>query len=103
MANLILGIGRANFAIRGGVFGVVSFGIRHVLGGAVFLEVREGKKMSNARQAALDALHQSEASADEFEPLLTMQALGKIKAIMQKQNRALRRVMEYSDAVALEA
>lgn len=58
--------------------------------------------MSNTRQAALDELRNAEKAADEFEPLLTMQALGTIKAIMQKQNRALRRVLEYSDAVALE-
>ena len=102
MANLSLGIGRTNFALRGGVFGVVRFGIRHLLGGAVFLEVREGKKMSNTRQAALDELRNAEKAADEFEPLLTLQALGAIKAIMQKQNRALRRVLKYSDAVALE-
>lgn len=102
MAHISFGITRTDSALRGGFFGLVCVGRRHVLGGAVFLEVREGKKMRNPRQAALDALHQSEAAADEFEPLLTMQALGKIKAIMQKQNRALRRVLEYSDAVALE-
>lgn len=102
MAHVSLSVSRANFALRGGVFGVVRIGIRHVFGGAVFLEVRDGEKMSNPRQAALDELRNAEKAADEFEPLLTMQALGAIKAIMQKQNRALRRVLEYSDAVALE-